>query len=267
MKLSLRTVALVALVLAGTALAWDGLGLPNPLRIVDLIASGDVTAGDDATVGDDLAVTDQLTVSGFTAGRDAGFHNVVQSGNHFVFGHSGIQDAGANHIVASGTVSVTRLEFNGGGTPGLERGGNAIVQTSSGDNLAVLGTSGNSGSQSSWYVYASVNNPASGGDCSDHLSDFCVNDDLSIASSGTTGATITGAGAATFLTSLHVDDTNIGTCNAGAEGVIRQDRLAGGTTGARTRLCLCTSDGAGSPAYAWQNIISGTVGTSSVCDP
>ena len=37
--------------------------------------------------------------------------------------------------------------------------------------------------------------------------------------------------------------------------------------GARTRACLCTSDG-GSPAtYAWQNLATGTVGTSTTCDP
>lgn len=56
-------------------------------------------------------------------------------------------------------------------------------------------------------------------------------------------------------------------CSAGNEGKIRRDTAAGGTSGARTRICLCTSDGAGTPAYAWQNIVSGTVGTTTACNP
>lgn len=42
------------------------------------------------------------------------------------------------------------------------------------------------------------------------------------------------------------------TCTAGFEGGLY--RQSGGTSGARTKLCLCTSDGAGTPAYAWKNI-------------
>lgn len=205
------------------------------------------------------------TFSGYVSGQDAGLHNVVQSGDHFVSGYSGIQDAGANHVVASGTVSAARLEFLGGGTPGFERGGNAIVQTSSGDNLAVLGTAGNSGSQSSWYVYASVNNPASGGDCSGRLSDFCINDDLAIASGGTTGATISGAGVAVFNTSVRVAFTTIGTCAAGVEGALRLDTASGIATGQATRLCMCRS--AGASDYAWINVITGTVGNATTCNP
>lgn len=55
-------------------------------------------------------------------------------------------------------------------------------------------------------------------------------------------------------------------CSAGNEGKIRRDSAGGGTTGHRTKICLCTSDGAGTPAYAWQNIISGTVGTTTACN-
>ena len=41
-------------------------------------------------------------------------------------------------------------------------------------------------------------------------------------------------------------------CNASREGNLI--RVGGGTTGARTKLCFCTSDGAGTPAYAWVNV-------------
>lgn len=57
------------------------------------------------------------------------------------------------------------------------------------------------------------------------------------------------------------------TCGASTEGMARVDGASGGTSGARTRLCLCTSDGAGTPAYAWQNVESGTVGTTTTCSP
>lgn len=57
------------------------------------------------------------------------------------------------------------------------------------------------------------------------------------------------------------------TCSSTTEGYTRRDSAAGGTTGARTRLCICTSDGAGTPAYAWVNLGSGTVGTDTTCSP
>lgn len=64
----------------------------------------------------------------------------------------------------------------------------------------------------------------------------------------------------------HVPDT-LGTCNATNEFGVKGDSSSGGTTGDRSRICLCTSDGGGTPAYAWQNVVSGTVGTSTTCPP
>ena len=59
----------------------------------------------------------------------------------------------------------------------------------------------------------------------------------------------------------------LGTCDSDAEGTTALDVASGVSTGARTRLCLCTSDGAGTPAYAWQNLASATVGTATTCAP
>lgn len=60
--------------------------------------------------------------------------------------------------------------------------------------------------------------------------------------------------------------TAIGTCDSANEGRTRRDNTAGGTsTSARTRACLCTSDGAASPTYAWVNVHSGAVGTTTTC--
>ena len=52
------------------------------------------------------------------------------------------------------------------------------------------------------------------------------------------------------------------TCDAAKVGTI----ISHAPAGARTRACLCTSDGGGPATYAWQNLVSGTVGTSTTCD-
>jgi hypothetical protein len=58
----------------------------------------------------------------------------------------------------------------------------------------------------------------------------------------------------------------LGTCASAVERSLVPDAAAGGTTGARTRLCLCTSDGAGTPAYSWRNIsCPGEAGTTTTC--
>lgn len=55
------------------------------------------------------------------------------------------------------------------------------------------------------------------------------------------------------------------TCSSALEGAVRADSASGGTSGARTRVCICTSDGGGSPAYAWQNSATASVGTTTTC--
>lgn len=57
----------------------------------------------------------------------------------------------------------------------------------------------------------------------------------------------------------------LATCASGTEGEISRDTSSGGTTGHRTRLCLCTSDGAGTPGYKWQNMGSASLGTTTTC--
>jgi hypothetical protein len=64
--------------------------------------------------------------------------------------------------------------------------------------------------------------------------------------------------------------SSIGTCdNTTGSGHSREGDvklLSGAVLSARSRLCLCTSDGGGTPAYAWLNVVTGTVGTSSACN-
>lgn len=55
----------------------------------------------------------------------------------------------------------------------------------------------------------------------------------------------------------------LATCAAIYEGYVY--RQGGGTSGSRTKLCFCTSDGAGTPVYAWQNVISGAIGNTTTC--
>jgi hypothetical protein len=55
-------------------------------------------------------------------------------------------------------------------------------------------------------------------------------------------------------------------CDSSREGRMMRAQSTGGTnSGARTKLCVCTSDGAASPSYAWQNLASGAVGTTTTC--
>jgi hypothetical protein len=56
------------------------------------------------------------------------------------------------------------------------------------------------------------------------------------------------------------------TCAAAYEGMVSLDVASGSTTTSkRTKFCLCTSDGAASPAYAWQNLATGTLGNTTTC--
>jgi hypothetical protein len=55
-------------------------------------------------------------------------------------------------------------------------------------------------------------------------------------------------------------------CASTREGAMVWDILSGGTTGAMTRVCRCTSDGAGTPAYTWVNTgCPNTPGTATTC--
>lgn len=58
------------------------------------------------------------------------------------------------------------------------------------------------------------------------------------------------------------------TCSATEEGKFARQTSTGGTgTGLQTRFCACVSDGAASPTYSWRNVISGTAGNSTTCNP
>lgn len=58
------------------------------------------------------------------------------------------------------------------------------------------------------------------------------------------------------------------TCGTVYEGAVYRMTGTGGTnSGSQTRLCACVSDGAASPTYLWRNLISGTAGNSTTCNP
>jgi hypothetical protein len=62
---------------------------------------------------------------------------------------------------------------------------------------------------------------------------------------------------------IQIPRLALDTCSAANEGLEQIDILSGASTGNRTRKCLCTSSGAAS--YAWQNEVSGTLGTATTC--
>jgi hypothetical protein len=58
------------------------------------------------------------------------------------------------------------------------------------------------------------------------------------------------------------------TCASQYESVIFWATATGGTGSlTQTRLCACVSDGAASPVYSWRNVISGTAGNATTCNP
>lgn len=80
-----------------------------------------------------------------------------------------------------------------------------------------------------------------------------------------------GIGNSTASTPLTINDAeglaltpkSLATCSASLEWTIVSDVLSGVATGKRSKLCLCTSDGAS--AYKWQNVVTGTLGTTTTC--
>ncbi len=62
---------------------------------------------------------------------------------------------------------------------------------------------------------------------------------------------------------LGLKDLTVYTCSSDYEGAVISDTLRGVSTGNATSMCQCRSSGAG--AYAYQNLKTGWVGTSSTC--
>lgn len=60
-----------------------------------------------------------------------------------------------------------------------------------------------------------------------------------------------------------IENAALATCSESLEGTLSRDVLSGVATGKRTKLCLCTSSGAS--VYAWQNVATGTLGTTTTC--
>ena len=71
--------------------------------------------------------------------------------------------------------------------------------------------------------------------------------------------------------STTLDNTNgliltaktLPTCAVGLQWAMLPDAASGTATGKRSKMCLCTSNG--SSVYAWQNIATGTIGTTTTC--
>lgn len=90
------------------------------------------------------------------------------------------------------------------------------------------------------------------------------------------GANVRTAGAVVYGNNAFVADTgfrmsagtSLVTCNSGTEGTVYRLTGTGGTnSGSQTRFCACVSDGAASPTYSWRNLISGTAGNATTCNP
>lgn len=81
---------------------------------------------------------------------------------------------------------------------------------------------------------------------------------------GADTACFTSDGTTIWVASFGWTSHTLDTCNSSNEGAVqRQGGVAGSSV--RTKLCLCTSDGAATPVYAWQNLASAAVGDTTTC--
>lgn len=79
-----------------------------------------------------------------------------------------------------------------------------------------------------------------------------------------TGANfLTGTNGGVYAATFNPTMRTLGTCAVGVEGQLEADVLSGAATGKATKLCLCRSDGAST--YKWQNLATGTLGTTTTC--
>lgn len=132
---------------------------------------------------------------------------------------------------------------------------------SSGPSTYTSSQASGGGSASPGFVF----NTPSGYGSNDYLLSMQVSGADKFHVNGTGGVTAAGTYSGPGL-SMTSSSLSSNTCNSGVEGNVRRDSASGGTsTLHRTRVCICSSDGAASPTYTWVNITSGTVGTSTSC--
>jgi hypothetical protein len=115
---------------------------------------------------------------------------------------------------------------------------------------------------------------------------FCLYMNLSLEILGTDGSFFIGAGQNMLMDAQYprqdtipfehrgtkgyrhvpVSLATLGTCGTSAAPEGTEVTLSASSLSARTRKCICTSDGGSTPAYAWANLLTGTVGTSTACN-
>lgn len=217
----------------------------------------DIAAG----TGLQLATTGWLQLTGQPT--STGLLNMSGSGT---FGNLSAVVYGS--VTSQNVGTLYRVYVTGSNTGGafadfLQNNANSAVDQHARQEIRVGGTAG--GDPYTRYEVPGGTNWSAGTDNSD--SDSYKVQAASTLDTSSAGLTLTTSGVLSVTGGFTPAAVALPTCAAGVEGRIVRDTLAGGTTGARTRVCLCTSDGAGSPAYAWQNIVSGTVGTTTTCSP
>jgi hypothetical protein len=190
-----------------------------------------------------------------------------------------IQDR--TRICLNGTTCSKYISLTSGGAVVIATNANALVGSASGNSS--LGLTNNR--YNSAFLSGALASSASSGanaisvetngariDFGAGASDYASSDGTTvtfagpIASSSSVSATGFSVGSAGNVQFTSPTDLSSVTCTAARAGQIRMDAAASGAS-ERTRLCLCTHDGAGTAAgdYDWVNLKAGTVGTESTC--
>lgn len=222
----------------GTLTLGDAVAVTSTLDLQGVVSNsaGNLTLTDVVDITGATGVTGALTVTGNILTGTHNTYDLGVTGTRFKDGYfQGTVTAANGFNAGSATVTATNYISNAGNTTLSLRGtatdGASALAIKLGNN-ATLSTAG-----------AKM---------------------VSFQNNGTEKAFVDLNGSIAMVTSPTLQ-----TCASALEGLMT--RGAGGTSGARTKICLCTSDGAGSPAYAWKNISdifaldASSVGTTTTC--
>lgn len=250
----MRTFALLMLLLSATALA-------APQVVGKIIIP---TTADEST----FPATAATTRGGLIVGTDGGTTLYLSPGDGGAWQAVGSGSAPSGWISDGGSTA-TPLSAEVGGARGISADAGFLsfaitTPPALGQNVSIGGCTGAPGVG---VMYGPVATPS----CASNYVLYLLSTQTYLHSTALTAVEVGGVEAlscttasCTFGDTLRLGlNSSLDTCTAGIEGEVSRDVLSGVATGKRTKICVCTSDG--SSVYKWQNLATGTLGTTTTC--
>ena len=219
-----------------------------------------ITANGGLTGGSSTAIT---VGSGGTLRFSGSSNNITETSGRYVMTASGADSSTAAYVFnTSSTYTAANpiYRFQNNGTDMLKiQTGTVTWNGQDFNNVGNFNGTGLGPQSSGVSPFIKSGSTAANGPNSDTLQTLSSGYLWAMKNNGTNKAQVL------FDGSISQAAATLQTCASGIEGTITRDAASGGTTGHRTRRCWCTSDGGGTPAYAWVNAVTGTVGTTTTC--